>query len=70
MSPSLKKQKEPAVLEVNLREEYHRRKGTPSYNNPKSKPAKKTISILPGQDKANDSSLSLRKGNSLHEPKC
>jgi len=43
-SPSLKKKQEPAVLEVNLREEYQKRKGTV----PKQpKLAKKTISIAP-----------------------
>ena len=68
MSPSLKKykeHKEPAVLEVNLREEYHRRKGAMPASNPKMKPTKKTISIMPEHDKPNESVLSLRKGNSM-----
>ena len=56
-SPSLKKKQEPAVLEVNLREEYHKRKGTL----PKPKLAKKTISIVPEAEKIGDSIGSIRK---------
>lgn len=45
-SPSLKKQvKEPAVLEVNLSEEYNRRKANLPKETKKPKPAKKVISI-------------------------
>jgi hypothetical protein len=49
LSPSLKKHKEPAVLEVNLKEEYQKRKGTLPSSKPK--PAKKTISIHSEKDK-------------------
>jgi hypothetical protein len=44
-SPSLKKKQEPAVLEVNLKEEYHKRKGT--LPKQATRLAKKTISIAP-----------------------
>jgi hypothetical protein len=49
------------VLEVNLREEYHKRKGNSGSSKPK--PAKKTISIAPEEAKAGDSVLSLRKAS-------
>lgn len=51
-SPSLKKtSKEPAVLEVNLSEEYNKRKGNQPKEVKSSKPAKKVINISTDKDK-------------------
>lgn len=47
LSPLVKKQKEPAILEVNLKEEYQRRKVSNPVQVQKSKPTKKTINIQP-----------------------
>lgn len=50
-SPSVKKTKEPAVLEVNLSEEYNKRRANLINQAKKIKPVKKVINIVPEGDK-------------------
>lgn len=70
LSPSLKKQKEPAILEVNLKEEYQKRRGNLPSSKPK--PAKKTISIHSEKDNQKERekiSQSLHSRSSSHSVK-